>query len=291
VTHSADLHKSARGAVYQGLVARLRAGGIASAELDARLLMGVAAGVDDIALIADPDTLVPEEALDVLEGFVGRRLSGEPVSRILGAREFWGLSFSLNGQTLDPRPDSETLVEAVLAHVSDKNAALAILDLGTGTGCLLLALLSELPNARGQGVDFASAAIDAAADNAEQLGLGARAVFSTGDWGEGLEGPYDLVLSNPPYIPSADIGSLSAEVRLHDPMAALDGGADGLSAYRAIAQETVRLLAPKGCAFWELGIGQAEDVAQIAKAAGLDVLGVDPDLGGVSRVLKVKRRN
>jgi release factor glutamine methyltransferase len=290
VTHSADLPNSTRGAVYQDLVARLRAGGMASADLDARLLIAAAAGVDGIALIADPDRLVPGEARAALERFAQRRLSGEPVSRILGTREFWGLSFLLNEQTLDPRPDSETLVEAVLRHVPDKNASLKLLDLGTGTGCLLLALLSELPNAHGRGVDYAPEAIEAAAANADQLGLAAQATFTVGDWGDGLSGPFDLVISNPPYIPSADIETLSPEVRLHDPMKALDGGDDGLAAYRAIALATARLLAPTGCAFWELGIGQVEDVSLIAQSAGLDVLGADPDLAGIPRILRVRRR-
>ena len=290
MTHSADLPKSTRGAIYRDLLARLRAGGIASAELDARLLIGAAANVDDIALIADPDILVPTEALGVLEGFVLRRLSGEPVSRLLGTREFWGLPFLLNGQTLDPRPDSETLIEAVLRHVPDKNASLKLLDLGTGTGCLLLALLSELPNAHGRGVDCAPEAIDAAAVNASQLGLSSRVTFTVGDWGKGISGPFDLVISNPPYIPSADIETLSPEVRLHDPMRALDGGDEGLAAYRAIALETARLLAPTGHAFWELGIGQVADVSLIAQSADLHVLEAEPDLAGIPRILKVRPR-
>jgi len=288
--HSVDPASSTRGAVYRDLLAQLRAGDIASAELDARLLIGAAAGVDDIALIADPDKLIAGEALAVLDAFVQRRLAGEPVSRILGTREFWGLSFVLNGQTLDPRPDSETLIESVLHHVRDKEASLNLLDLGTGTGCLLLALLSELPNARGHGVDCASDAIEAATVNGDQLGLASRATFSLGDWGEGLAGPFDLVISNPPYIPSADIETLSPEVRLHDPMKALDGGGDGLNAYRAIALETARLLTPTGSAFWEFGIGQLKDVSLIAQSAGLEVLGVDPDLAGIPRILKVRRR-
>lgn len=290
MTHSADLPRSTRGAVYQDLVARLRAGGIASAELDARLLIGAAAGIDDIALIADPDALVPGEARAAIERFSERRLSGEPVSRILGTREFWGLPFLLNEQTLDPRPDSETLVEAVLRHVPDTGAPLKLLDLGTGTGCLLLALLSELPNAHGHGVDYAPQAVAAAGANADALGLLARATFTLGDWGDGLAGPFDVVISNPPYIVSAEIETLSPEVRLHDPMKALDGGDDGLNAYRAIAQETARLLAPGGMAFWELGIGQMEDVSLIAQSAGLEVLGADPDLAGISRILRVRRR-
>ncbi len=289
---SASAHPGAatRGVVYRDLLEQFRSAEIPSAELDARLLMAAAAQVDDIALIADPDQLVEVQHLDVLRGYVRRRLSGEPVSRILGHREFWGLPFSLNSATLDPRPDSETLVEAVLAHGAGRDASLQILDLGTGTGCLLLALLSELPNARGRGIDCSSDAVQAAVDNALRLGLADRATFSVGNWGEGLDGPFDLLVSNPPYIPSADIAGLSKEVRAHDPMAALDGGDDGLTAYRDIARETQRLLGPDGVAFWELGIGQSEDVSSIASDAGLEVCGLHADLGGVARVLWVKRR-
>ncbi len=289
MTSSTDPAARKRGAVYGQVLGKFRVANLASAELDARLLMAAATDVDEIALIADPDQLIPDEGLETLDGFVRRRLAGEPVSRILGSREFWGLSFVLNDATLDPRPDSETLVEAVLRHVSNKGASLSILDLGTGTGCLLLALLSELPNAIGIGVDYSAGAISAAQSNAKQLGLQDRASFREGDWGTGIDGPFDLVISNPPYIPSADILDLSPEVRLHDPMAALDGGDDGLTAYRAIAEETRRLLVRDGVAFWELGIGQADDVSQVAHAAGLEVLGVDEDLGGIPRVLKLKR--
>ena len=288
---SASAHSDAatRGAVYLDLLEQFRSADIPSAELDARLLMAAATQVDDVALIADPDKLIEAQYLDVLGDFARRRLSGEPVSRILGRREFWGLSFSLNNATLDPRPDSETLVEAVLAHVADRDAPLQILDLGTGTGCLLLALLSELPNARGRGVDCSAEAIDAAQDNAAQHGLADHVTFSVGNWGEGLNGPYDLLISNPPYIPTADIDGLSQEVRAHDPMAALDGGDDGLTAYREIARETQRLLSPDGAAFWELGIGQAGDVSRLAQAVGLRVVGVAEDLAGIARVLKIKR--
>ncbi len=278
-----------RGLVYRDLLDQFRSAKLASPDLDARLLMAAAVGVDDVALIADPDRPVDAHHVHVLQEFVRRRLSGEPVSRILGEREFWGLSFSLNSATLDPRPDSETLVEAVLTQVTDKMAELRILDLGTGTGCLLLALLSELPNAQGLGVDCSPDAIEAARGNAEGLGLGGRSMFRVGNWGEGIDETFDVVISNPPYIPSADIDELALEVRSHDPMAALDGGVDGLTAYREIAQATVRLLKPRGAAFWELGIGQFDDVAKIASHAGLKASGLHSDLAGVPRVIGLKR--
>ncbi|WOF75235.1 peptide chain release factor N(5)-glutamine methyltransferase [Parvibaculaceae bacterium PLY_AMNH_Bact1] len=288
---SADGHPGAvpRGVVYRDLLDQFRAADIPSAELDARLLMAAATQVDEVALIADPDQLIADPSLELLKAYVDRRLSGEPVSRILGHREFWGLTFSLNGATLDPRPDSETLVEAVLDHVTARGAPSSILDLGTGTGCLLLALLSELPNARGRGIDCAPEAVEAATHNAEQLGLADRVTFSIGNWGAGLDRPFDLIVSNPPYIPSADIAGLSQEVREHDPMTALDGGDDGLTAYQEIARETQRLLAPAGVAFWELGIGQSDDVSGIAAGVGLEVCGLHSDLAGIPRVLKVKR--
>ena len=288
---SASAHRDAakRGVVYRDVLTQFRAADIPSSELDARLLMAAATQVDEVALIADPDQLIGAQHLDVLGGYVRRRLSGEPVSRILGHREFWGLSFLLNSATLDPRPDSETLVEAVLAHVADRDAFLQMLDLGTGTGCLLLALLSEFPNAQGRGIDCSEDAVMAAQDNAMQLGLADRVVFSVGNWGEGLDGPFDLLISNPPYIPTADIDGLSEEVRTHDPTAALDGGDDGMTAYREIAKETSRLLASDGAAFWELGIGQMDDVSQLAQAVGLRVVGVAEDLAAIPRVLKLKR--
>ncbi len=289
MTSSEESNSLTRGAIYRDLLDQFRSAELASPDLDARLLMAAAVGIDDVALIADPDQLVDAQHVDVLLEFARRRLAGEPVSRILGEREFWGLSFSLNHATLDPRPDSETLVDAVLAQVTDKTADLRILDLGTGTGCLLLALLSELPNARGLGIDCSADAIDLARANAERLELGGRSMFRVGNWGEGIDETFDVVISNPPYIPSADIDQLSLEVRSHDPMAALDGGPDGLAAYREIAQEAARLLTPGGAAFWELGIGQSDDVAKIASHAGLKVSGFHSDLASVRRVISLKR--
>ncbi len=280
---------ASRGALYRDLVRRLRENAVASPELDARLLLSVATGISDVSLIADPDVSVDAEACARLETLVRRRLEGEPVSRILGTREFWGLEFLLGSETLDPRPDSETLIEAVLEAVDDRQAALRVLDLGTGSGCLLLALLSELPNATGLGIDCAEGALAVARQNAEHLGLAGRVQFQQGDWGKGLEPGFDLVVSNPPYIPTPDLDGLGREVRDHDPLRALDGGADGLDAYRVLAPCTERLLVPGGLAFWEFGIGQADDVSQIAEEASLTVAGTARDLGGLARVLIMKR--
>lgn len=276
------------GRVYRDVVARFREAGIETPELDARLLLSAATGIDDVRLIADPDVVIETGPLAKLKTLVEGRLAGKPVSRLIGTREFWGLDFTLSAATLDPRPDSETLVELVLANVADKNAAVRVLDFGTGSGCLLLALLSELTGAQGVGIDCSQDAVRMARQNAAKLGLDDRALFQTGNWGEGLDAAFDIIVSNPPYIPSADLEALSREVREHDPERALDGGADGLDAYRCVFPEMQRLLAQDGFGAVEFGIGQSEDVADIAQDAGLDVYGVATDLGGVQRVLMVK---
>ena len=232
----------------------------------------------------------PDEGVDRFFDLVARRADGEPVARILGRREFWGLPFALAPATLEPRPDTETVVEAALGLVRGAGGAASILDLGTGSGCLLLALLSELPDAAGVGVDRSPAAAAAARRNARSLGLGDRARFVAGDWAEAISGRFDLVVSNPPYIATEHIEALAPEVRRHDPALALDGGADGLDAYRAIVADLPRLLAPSGVAVLELGAGQRDAVAGLARAAGLVVIGSNPDLAGTPRALALGRR-
>jgi release factor glutamine methyltransferase len=249
---------------------------------EARLVVAAALGLDPAALLGWPERRIGAAAHARAMALVRRRAAGEPLSRLRGAREFWSLDFALSPETLDPRPESETLVAAALDAVPDRAARLRLLDLGTGTGCLLLALLSELPNAWGAGVDRAAGAAATARANAAALGLAGRAAFIVGDWGEALRGGFDLVVSNPPYIPSADIPALAPEVR-HDPLRALDGGADGLDAYRALAPALARLL--RGTALVELGTGQAPAAARIMRGAGLDVRGIRPDLAGIDRCL------
>ncbi|MSP87837.1 MAG: peptide chain release factor N(5)-glutamine methyltransferase [Alphaproteobacteria bacterium] len=266
---------------------RLTAAGIAGARLDARLLLAHALGVAPDEIMARRGDR-PTEAVAVdFERLLVRRLAREPVSRIRGRREFWSLEFEIGPDTLDPRPDSETLIEAALACLADRGAPWRILDLGTGSGCLLLAMLSELPAATGVGIDRASGALAIAAANAHRLGLDRRCRFLCGDWAAGLAGRFDLIVANPPYIPSADIAALEPEVRDHDPVLALAGGVDGLDAYRAIAAELPRLLAVEGRAVLELGNGQAEPVAKIMVEAGLVLSAVRPDLAGVARALVV----
>jgi release factor glutamine methyltransferase len=272
------------GRALREAAARLVAAGVPESELEARILACEAFGLDAARLIALSAAEAPAGAADSLARLVSRRLAGEPVDRILGRREFWGLEFRLSPETLAPRQDTETVVEAALSTLGGRQRRLSILDLGVGSGCLLLALLSELPNATGVGVDRSTGAAAAAKANAERLGLAARARFIVGDWASSLTSTFDLVVSNPPYIPSAEIETLEVEVREHDPVRALDGGADGLAAYRAILTDLPRLLAPGGVAVLEFGIHQAEDVAALAERAGLrPELPCRNDLSGIPR--------
>ncbi|HQS48509.1 MAG TPA: peptide chain release factor N(5)-glutamine methyltransferase, partial [Xanthobacteraceae bacterium] len=207
-----------RAAVRRALAARLRAAGIESADLDARLLLADALQVAPADLLLDGDVPVDAPALAAVEARVDRRLAGEPVARILGEKEFWSLPFRLSDETLVPRPDTETLVEAALSALGARRGArLRVLDLGIGSGAILAALLSELPQAFGVGVDRSAGAARTARDNLARLGLAGRSVVRIGDWAQDLEGPFDLVVSNPPYIPSGDLPALEREVRLFDP--------------------------------------------------------------------------
>lgn len=267
---------------------RLRQAGLPTPELDARILVQAVTGASDIEMVREPATRMSAEEEERLAGYEARRLAREPVSRILGIREFWGLPFAVTPATLDPRPDSETLVETALAALRDV-AAPRLLDLGTGTGCLLLALLHEREDAIGTGIDLSTEALAVAVSNASRLGLSGRAAFHTGNWTEGLEGTFDMVISNPPYIASGDIAGLEEEVRAHDPLIALDGGADGLDAYRALARALPDVLTQGGSAVIELGAGQAGDVTAIFAAAGLAVPRVVPDLAGHPRALVAER--
>lgn len=253
---------------------------------EARLVVAAALGLDPAALLGWPERPVGPAEEARAEEFVRRRAAGEPLSRLRGWREFWSLAFRLSDETLDPRPESETVVAAALEAVGDRAAPLRTLDFGTGTGCLLLALLSEMPNAWGVGVDRAFGAAATARANAAALGLAGRAAFLVGDWGAALRSRFDLVVANPPYIPSGEIPSLPPEVR-RDPRRALDGGPDGLDAYRALAPELARLLG--GTGVLELGAGQAPAVAEIMTAAGLDIVGVRHDLAGIERCLIVRQ--
>lgn len=269
--------------------ARLTAAGVAEARLEARVLAGEAFGLSRESLLARDDQAARPEDLARLDDLLARRIGGEPTARLLGRQEFWSLEFGLGPETLIPRGDSETIVEAALAGIADRAQPLRIVDFGTGSGCLLLALLSELPKAAGLGVDASAATLAVAARNAERLGLAARASFQLGDWGRGLSGPFDLVVSNPPYIRDGDIAALASEVARFEPHRALAGGADGLDCYRALAPVVARLLAPEGRAVLEIGQGQADEVEAIMAATGLTPAGRRADLAGIDRALSFTR--
>jgi release factor glutamine methyltransferase len=268
------------------LAARFKSAGIDSTELDARLLVGAAFKLDLTGLITSASRVVTDTEAAQIESFATRRLGGEPVARILGQKEFWGLPLKLSAETLVPRPDTETVVELALQVVSESARPIRIADLGTGTGAILLALLHELPDARGVGTDVSLEALTTAKRNAADLGLGARTAFVACDYAAALAGPFDLIVSNPPYIPSADIAHLAIEVREHDPLRALDGGADGLAAYRALIPQAAALLAPGGALVLEGGQGQNGPIAALMAAAGLAVGNPGKaDLGGIPRAM------
>jgi release factor glutamine methyltransferase len=271
------------------LTARFKSGAIDSAELDARILVGAALGLDLTGVIAAASRPLTADESKRIEEFAQRRLGGEPVARILGLREFWGLPLRLSAATLVPRPDTETVVELALEIVRaglPLNCQLRIADLGTGSGAILLALLSELPDARGFGTDISVAALRTASRNADRLGLARRAAFIACDYAAALSGPFDLIVSNPPYIRSADIAGLATEVRNHDPLLALDGGPDGLDAYRAIIPEAARLLAAGGALVVEAGHGQSGQIQGLMMAAGLTLdRPAKADLAGVRRAV------
>ncbi|HVV93719.1 MAG TPA: peptide chain release factor N(5)-glutamine methyltransferase [Hyphomicrobiales bacterium] len=280
-------------AALRAVAAAFREAGLATPELDARALLLHATGLTVEALVAAPDAPLPAAAAAALAEAAARRRAGEPVARIVGTREFWGQPFRLGPATLVPRPETETVVEAAMAALGPAVASrqLRLLDLGTGSGAILLALLGEYPLASGLGVDRAEDALRIARDNAARLGLGARAAFFAGDWAAAIDARFDLVVANPPYVETAAIAALAPEVARHDPALALDGGADGLDAYRAIAAAAPALLDPDGALVIELGAGQEAPVAALMAAAGLAAAGpARPDLAGIPRALSLRLR-
>lgn len=276
-------------AARRALAAQFKSATIESAELDARILTGHALGLDLTGLIsAAQRQLTPNESARLAE-FARRRLTGEPVARILGEKEFWGLPLQLSSATLVPRPDTETVVELALELLRaggglDRPSRIA--DLGTGSGAILLALLSELPAAQGFGTDISEDALQTASANAARAGLSERATFVACDYASGLIGPFDLIVSNPPYIRSSDIDGLAAEVRNHDPLAALDGGADGLHAYRVLIPQAAGLLTPGGSLVVEAGLGQSGPIEALMTTAGLTpATAPKADLAGIPRAV------
>lgn len=263
--------------------AALAAAGVDSARLDARVLVAHALGQETAALLTRGERRLSEEEQGRVAALVARRTRREPAAHLVGAREFWGLAFTVSRDALIPRPDSETLVEAALSFVADRARPYALLDLGTGTGCLLLALLAELPQAWGVGVDVSAPALALARANAAALGLDGRAFWVRADWARGLGGRFDLVVANPPYVPDEAIATLAPEVARYEPRIALAGGADGLAHYRVLSRQLAAILTPDGVACLEVGQGQAAPAAALLRAAGLAVKDVRRDLAGVER--------
>jgi release factor glutamine methyltransferase len=276
-------------AARRALAARLKSAQIDSAELDARMLFGAVLGLDLTGLIAAAARPVTPAQSSRLEEFARRRLAGEPVARIVGFKEFWGLPLQLTPATLVPRPDTETVVELALEAwhaVRHPNPRPRIADLGTGSGAILLALLSQIPEASGVGTDISLAALRTARCNAARLGLAPRAAFIACNYAAALSGTFDLLVSNPPYVRSTEIASLASEVRDHDPHSALDGGADGLDAYRALVPQAVGLLAPGSTLVVEAGIGQSGHIEGLMEAAGLvPCRPAKADLAGIPRAV------
>lgn len=278
------LHRDAR--------RRLADAGISDAGLDARLIVEHFSATTRTDAVLCPDTPVAAAVVRQVEAALDRRIAGEPVHRILGFREFYGMRLGLSTETLEPRPDTETLVDAVLPFVRDtaaREGVCRILDLGTGTGAIALALLAQEPHAVATGVDVSDDALATAAANAAGLGVAGRFTAKKSDWFAGIDGRYHLIVSNPPYIPSSEIEDLQHEVRNFDPRRALDGGPDGLEPYRAIASGSARHLEEGGCVGLEIGYDQRRDVTELFERAGYDLIAQRKDLGGNDRVLVFSR--
>ena len=277
---------TARAAAQQRLAATLAECGIDEAALDARLLVCAAAGISHADLIRDPDLALGDSAARRLADFAARRIAREPVSRILGFRGFWDLDLLVTPDVLDPRPETETLIEAAREMLASRRTApLRIVDLGTGSGALLCALLTEFPAATGLGIELSAPACEVARHNLARCGLASRGEIRNGDWAVARDQRFDLAVANPPYIASDLIPALAPEVRNHDPRLALDGGPDGLDAYRAIARLLPQILASEGLAILETGAEQSEAVAALIRPAGLAGVSLRRDLAGRARAI------
>jgi release factor glutamine methyltransferase len=265
--------------------ARLQAAGVDGPVIDARLLVEAAAGASRTDIIGDPHRLLSDDQAATLEGFIARRERREPVSHILGRKGFWKIMLRVTADVLTPRPDTETLVELVLRDLPE-GRAFSLLDLGVGSGAILLAILAERPAGKGLGVDVSDEALAVARENAANLGLGGRVALLRGDWTRGLEdASFDIVVANPPYVRSAEIEALAPEVRDHEPRLALDGGPDGLDAYRLLAPEILRVLKPGGRFAVEIGFDQSAAVERLFKAAGAAAVTTAKDLANRDRVV------
>ena len=284
--------KTAGEAVFE-LARQFSAAGIDTARLDARILTTHVMGITVEKLFTYPETELDDDECSRLADVAGRRVAREPLARITGEKEFWSLTFRVSEDTLVPRPDSECLIEAISGHCKKRPGPLRILDLGTGTGCLLISLLDELPDASGIGIDISDGALQTAKLNAQNLGVSGRADFSQNNWCEGLEGSFaeafDIIVSNPPYIPDGEICSLAPEVSRYEPLRALSGGSDGLAIYRRLVVETLPLVKAGGLLVLEVGATQADVAVQLGEAAGYRLLAVHPDLAGIARCVMLEK--
>jgi release factor glutamine methyltransferase len=271
------------GVALEAAIARLSAVGVDNPRMDARLLLCHSACLELANIIVDPNVVLADECFRKFETLVERREKREPVSHLIGEREFWSLPFIVTADVLDPRPASETLIEAALDHVRDRSEPVSVLDLGTGSGCLLIAVLSELPGARGVGVDTSEAALVIARRNAEKNLVDDCTTFVSSSWGRSVSGSFDLILSNPPYISESERDDLEPEVAMYEPASALFAGKDGLSAYREVAPDILRLLNPDGVAAIECGRDQMTTVIEIFDDAGLRHVETRCDLDGIER--------
>jgi release factor glutamine methyltransferase len=288
-TAAAVLHDSTpRAGALARLAEMFEACGIEDPKREARLTLCAASGVAPVALIVAPQEPIGPAAARIKE-FAARRGAGEPLSRIVGKREFWGLTLAISPQVLDPRPETETIIDASLRLLGcEREKPLRVLDLGMGAGALLCALLVEFVHAQGVGVDISAGAADVARRNIQACGLDGRAKIRVGEWTKGLHGPFDLIVSNPPYVPSAELSRLPREVRNYDPWLALDGGDDGLEAYRRILPEARSLLAVGAWLVVEIGASQAADVLAIAKRCGFVDARIDKDFAGLDRIVAAR---
>jgi len=274
--------------IYRSARRRLADAGVPTPDFDARLLIEWAGGLSQLDLIRYPETAMSKEASARIHSAIRRRAGGEPVHRIIGQREFYGIGLELTPETLEPRPDTETLVDLALPFLRERIAehgTANLLDLGTGSGAIAIALLAQLRELTAVGADIAPGALDAARRNSARTGVTRRFAALESDWFSAVAGRYDLVISNPPYISSREIASLPAEVRCYDPIEALDGGADGLDAYRVIAGRVAGYLAPDGAVMVEIGHQQKNEVAGLFQGAGFRLDRVARDLAGTERAL------
>lgn len=278
--------------LYKDIIKMLETAGIETPSLDARLIIEERARYDWSDIVTRPDQVIEVGAQQLIMEDVGQRCAGKPLSRIYGEREFWGLPFALSEDTLDPRPDTELIIDIALQHFANKEQPIRILDLGTGSGCILISLLSEFSDSVGFGIDLSAGAVKTAKSNAQQNSCGKRAHFICGSWMDAIvadnaQHKFDLIVSNPPYITNQVIAGLSPEVKNHDPILSLDGGVDGLQAYKYIFQHLKSYLSDDGIALFEIGYDQENDVMRLSEDAGFALRRVHADLAGNPRAVEI----